>query len=149
MGKDRFEEIPYDLQFNVEHEEGRLREGILYFNRRFGQMTFCRMKMKISPERTVVMLTELPDNPGVALLNIIEELAAAIHNRLLKFKPPEEIIWIEHYHAIFSFSTGRRDTFRTVGFRHQKIDRTHVYSDPEWTDVSKDYVDSLFSGTAP
>lgn len=47
--------------------------------------------------RVVVILTELPDNPGTSITNAFESIATEIYHRMLKDIPIERIEWIEHY----------------------------------------------------
>lgn len=59
----------------------------------------CGMKI-IRDDRegqVTVSLTELPDNPGTSVTNMIEQLATMVYIKFLKDTPIERITWIEHY----------------------------------------------------
>jgi hypothetical protein len=52
--------------------------------------------------QTIVMLTELPDNPGTSVTNYVEQIATELVPFVTLFAKgqggsPESIIWIEHY----------------------------------------------------
>lgn len=101
--------------------------------------------------RTVVICTELSDNPGVSVTNFAEELAMLvcagwnIH--------PERLVWIEHYPADpcpVCNGTGRREkgfscrtcdgrgkrrgaaTYDLVTFTVTKVQNQWILSEPQW-----------------
>lgn len=75
-----------------------------------------------------VILTELPDNPGTSITNMIETLATIIYHQFLNGVPVEKIIWIEHYPP----SIHREETFDEVTF---EWDGKYFFS-PRWKRIS-------------
>ncbi|MFA5790643.1 MAG: hypothetical protein WC976_06255 [Caldisericia bacterium] len=45
----------------------------------------------------IVVLTELPDNPGTSVTNYVEGIATAVVHELLPNFPVYKIKWVEHY----------------------------------------------------
>lgn len=57
----------------------------------------CGLDIHIRGDRAIVVFTELQDNPGTSITNMIEVLATQVyHERLRKFSP-ENIEFVEHY----------------------------------------------------
>lgn len=52
---------------------------------------------KLADGRTIVVLTELPENTGTSVTNMVEYLATEIYHSFLKGIPTQNIFWIEHY----------------------------------------------------
>lgn len=50
-------------------------------------------------EKVKVILTELPDNPGTSVTNMVENLATMVYHQFLEKVPVDNIQWIEHYPA--------------------------------------------------
>lgn len=76
----------------------------------------------------IVILTELPDNSGTSITNIIESLATMVYYQFLNGVPIEKIIWIEHYPP----SRHREETFDEVTF---KWNGKYFFS-PRWKRIS-------------
>lgn len=70
----------------------------------------CRLRIYVHNQQTVVLLTELPDNPGMSVTNWAAELATDIATRYKL--DPNKTIWIEHYPA----GAERSATFDQVRF---------------------------------
>lgn len=63
-----------------------------------GRPARCGLEIiELSDGRTVVIATELSDNPGVSVTNFAEELATIVCRMFLI--DPRKMIWIEHYPA--------------------------------------------------
>lgn len=48
-------------------------------------------------KKVKVILTELDENTGTSVTNMIEQLATLVYHRYLEGVPTENITWIEHY----------------------------------------------------
>ena len=61
-----------------------------------GQEAFCRLEiLPIADGRTVVIATELEDNPGTSITNVAEHLASHVCDQFQI--DPQRLVWIEHY----------------------------------------------------
>jgi hypothetical protein len=59
------------------------------------QESLCHVKILSNEDRTVVVITEAPQNKGMSITNAAEEIATKI---VKEFKLPlEKTTWIEHY----------------------------------------------------
>ncbi len=57
----------------------------------------CGLDIRVNRNNTVtVILTELPDNPGITVTYLIEHLATLIYKEYLRVSPVESIIWVKH-----------------------------------------------------
>jgi hypothetical protein len=57
----------------------------------------CGVEVRVNRNNTVtVILTELPDNPGIIVDYLIEHLATLIYKEYLMDLPVESIIWLKH-----------------------------------------------------
>jgi hypothetical protein len=48
-------------------------------------------------KKAIVILSELEENEGMSVTNLVEHLATDVYNKFLKEYLPEQITWIEHY----------------------------------------------------
>lgn len=65
-----------------------------------GVYSRCGVQTFRSDGRLIVMLTELPDNPGTSITNCFELLATSIVRSFIEFNlvpDPHSVRWIEHY----------------------------------------------------
>lgn len=70
------------------------------------------------PSRYVVLMTQLPDNPGLSVTNGVEIIAMEVMNAYLRQVDPKTITWIEHYPPRGnSVSTRIEETFDLVRLR--------------------------------
>ena len=61
-----------------------------------GCPSFCRLELIPLPDgRTVVIATELADNPGTSITNAAEILASFVCDQFRI--NPDRLVWIEHY----------------------------------------------------
>ncbi|GAB4490674.1 MAG: hypothetical protein OHK006_23780 [Thermodesulfovibrionales bacterium] len=127
-----------DIQFDVRITDGPVSEGLLYVQSSWGYRTICGLRIRKGPVRTVAMLTERFDNPGIPITQHIAPLCECIHNSLLKFVPFSEIVWIEHYDARRMPFGRKTESYAVVSFDYEKIERTHRYANPRWEPVEKD-----------
>jgi hypothetical protein len=57
----------------------------------------CGLEIRINRNNTVtVILTELPDNPGITVTYLIEHIATLIYKEYLRNVPVENIIWLTY-----------------------------------------------------
>lgn len=134
-----------DIQFDVQREDGPVSEGMLYVQSSWGYRTICGLRIRKGPVRTVVMLTERFDNPGIPITQHIAALCECIHNTLLKFVPHDEIAWIEHYDTRLMPFQKRPVSYSVVSFDCKKIDRAHHYANPRWRPIERAEAESLLS----
>jgi hypothetical protein len=52
---------------------------------------------RLAGSRTLVVCTELPNNPGTSVTNFAEQLATLVCQRFAI--APQDLLWIEHYPA--------------------------------------------------
>jgi len=57
----------------------------------------CGLKILAHKLGITVILTELPDNPGMSVTNAVEEIATQVHRQKLPNVKPDSIRWIERY----------------------------------------------------
>ena len=58
--------------------------------------SWCSLELQRLPDgRTVVIATEVRDNPGTSITNVAEGLALAVCQEY--GIDPEQLVWIEHY----------------------------------------------------
>jgi hypothetical protein len=56
----------------------------------------CGLEIRINRNNTItVILTELPNNPGITVTYLIEHVATLIYSEYLKSVPVENIIWLK------------------------------------------------------
>jgi hypothetical protein len=79
---------------------------------------------------TVVIASELADNPGASVTDQAERLATAIRARFVE--PGGAMVWIEH-------EPGQRETFERVLFRWDG----QGYEEPVWRSSSRRQVEAL------
>ena len=61
----------------------------------------CGLDIRINRNNTVtVILTELPDNPGITVTYLIEHIATLIYKEYLRHVPVENIVWLTYDPAI-------------------------------------------------
>jgi hypothetical protein len=135
-----------NAQFDILREDGDTKEGLLYFNSVWGVYTVCRLLIKKTPDKTVAMTTEMPDNPGLPVTRVSEWIASYIKNSLLKNTDPERIVWIESYHVKYIPGLKGRESFFLVTYHHEKKRREYRYSNPSWRSLSKEEVRRLLEG---
>jgi len=57
----------------------------------------CGVEVRVSRNNTVtVILTELPENPGIIIDYLIEHVATLIYKEYLRDMPVESIVWVKH-----------------------------------------------------
>lgn len=82
------------------------------------------------PSRYVVVMTELPDNPGTTVTNAGALIAKEVMEIYLRQADPETITWIEHYPPRGnSVSVRIRETFDRMNIRFDG----HQFRNDGWT----------------
>lgn len=133
-----------NVQFDVQTDAGNLREGQLFFNGLWGMFTVCRVRIVKKEDTTVVIVSELIDNPGEPIRKNFERIATFIHSRLLSWLAPAEILWIEHYQdaGYIPFLKGNH-VFLEVSFRYSRNGRLHEYSHPRRRTINREKLQAL------
>jgi hypothetical protein len=92
----------------------------------------------------VVILTELPNNPGTSVTNFFEHLATKVFMEILMMEAikPANIIWIEHYPAE-SREPIREETWDKVELMYH--DEYKRFQRPKWSRLQKEEVDAILS----
>lgn len=88
----------------------------------------CGVEIKRDNDKVTVILTELPDNPGTSVTNMIEHLATMIYHQFLKDVLVENITWIEHYIESFAGETFDKVKMEWDGQR---------FKNPKWERIKK------------
>ncbi len=57
----------------------------------------CGIRILVKDNNAVVVLTELPDNPGMSITNCYGHIATIIKKQYLKEFDHKQIMWLEHY----------------------------------------------------
>jgi len=83
----------------------------------------CGLEIKRDKDKIIVILTELDDNPGTSVTNMVEQLATMVYHQFLKGIPIENITWIEHYPKTSFGETFDRVTMNWNG---------KEFSNPKW-----------------
>jgi len=79
-------------------QAGRSLPGDIYHYKGYhGCPSKCGLDIYVRGDRAIVVFTELPDNPGTSITNMIEVLATQIYHERLRKLSPENIKFIEHY----------------------------------------------------
>lgn len=102
----------------------------------------CLVRMWDSVVATVVMLTELPNNPGVSVTNACEDIATRlVQNFGIN---PQRTRFIEHYPEVKTMHYGsehvRKETFDEIFFTWDRNGRAFV---PKWKSLAKEEVERL------
>ena len=96
----------------------------------------CGLDIWQSKDATVVVVTELHDNPGTSVTNVAESLATQVCRQY--GISPQGLVWIEHYPE----SSWSRATF-DFDWSRAEFDR------PEWRYITREDVEALRADTIP
>lgn len=130
-------------QFDVQRREGKVREGLLFFNGIWGLFSICDLLLRPHADSAVVLITERLDLPGVPVSRVVEFVASYVHNAFLKFVPAEEITWIEARRPRYIPLVGCRENFSRLSLEYHYIERTHVYTCPSRMAISREAAQAL------
>jgi hypothetical protein len=103
------------------------------------------LRIYTAPGQTVVLVTELDDNPGISVTNMAERLAAEVARTFdLSL---DTLLWIEHYPARQGLSgcPELQETFDLVTFTRT----SHGLQHPEWRRLSQAQVEHMLGRTLP
>ena len=115
------------------------RESIqIYINPQFvyksgiSPMSYCKVEIysNVIHDRYVVVMTELPDNPGMSVTNAVEVVVENIYNTVKELEgvTMDKISFVEHY-----FHEGNiPETYDLVTFNSNWTS----FSSPEWKHLS-------------
>ena len=114
----------------------------------------CKCGVLIARKETlpIVIISELPDNPGTSVTNWFENLATEIYHRHLKEYDPDSILWIEHYTPEYyqqvkvwaTYKEKQNGVFDIVNMEWNTILKR--YLNPFWRRISKEFVDNILLG---
>jgi hypothetical protein len=92
----------------------------------FGYPSKCGLGIETAQDKVRVTLTELLDNEGTSITNIIEHLATMVYHQFLYGIEVTRIQWIEHYPACEEFDS--EETFDEV----EMLWDDERFSSPKW-----------------
>lgn len=92
----------------------------------WGTEAKCGLAIEKHKNEFRVTLTELPDNPGTSVTNMVEHLATMVKQQFLHEIPNETITWIEHYPK--NERLGHPESFDKVEMLWDDV----RYSHPKW-----------------
>ena len=99
----------------------------------------------------VVIVSELPDNPGTSVTNAIEKIAAEVMDAH-RFAMGRAPVFVEHYPPIVT--GGRDETFEQVVFAHHEVREVmrggiwhKEIGSPTWAHLSRREVEVLVGST--
>ena len=92
---------------------------------------WCALEILRAPDgQTVVIATEVKDNPGTSITNACEHLAYWV---CVEFSiNPSELVWIEHYGYPAPGHSKRPRTYDLVTFQILPAGHDAVFAHPEW-----------------
>ena len=93
---------------------------------------FCALEiLRIPDGRSVVIATELKDNPGTSVTNFCEHLAHRVCAGFLI--DPSKLVWIEHYGYPLPGTLKRHlRTYDLVTFLMMPARNNEVFASPKW-----------------
>lgn len=102
----------------------------------------CGLDIIEKEKSCMVILTELPDNDGTSVTNMVENLATDIYtNFLQRDYQPSEVMWIEHYPEEHYAHGGllHKETFDEVIMTWNGKKFAH----PKWLHMKTDEIEKL------
>ena len=118
----------------------------LYLYRGFhGCPSYCWLRIYMTPGQTVVLATEVDDNPGTSITNMAAGLATEVVRTF--GLPLDRLVWIEHYRDR-TVSAGRPRlpaSFDQVTFTRTARGLRH----PQWRRLSQTQVEIFLGQTLP
>ncbi len=91
--------------------------GVCHIHRRF-----------LFDKRILIICSQLPDNPGRSITNCVEDLAFQVCQTFRI--DPDNLVWVEHYGAVFGFKE-----FSRVQFEVQPPDG--MFQHPSWSKMKE------------
>jgi hypothetical protein len=110
-----------------------------------GCPSYCWLRIYMTPAQTVVLATELEDNPGTSITNMAAGLATEVVRTF--GLPLDTLVWIEHYPAHLGINGGARlpESFDRVTFTHT----AQGLRLPQWCRLSQTQVETLIGQALP
>ena len=105
-----------------------------------GYESACRLYIWQRERESVVMVTELADNPGTSITNRVEALAMQVYHEFELW--PALARWIEHYPPDEQYD----ETFAEVTF---SIDPQKGLTRPQWRALTREAVERLIGEPLP
>ena len=101
-----------------------------------GAPSVCGLEIRALKVGTLVVVTELPDNPGTSVTNMAENLATDVcRSRKIS---PHKLLWVEHYPER---GIDLPETWDEVFF---DFDWTNIsFFNPRWSRTSKGFGEAL------
>ena len=98
---------------------------------------FCRLRIYAADAATVVVISELAENPGVSVTNA----AAALATEIARIYDLETVttFWVEHYGAFSYTASGGDETFDLVTFTW----RNRTASNVQWKRLTADELHAM------
>jgi hypothetical protein len=92
---------------------------------------WCALEiLKVKDGRTVVIATEVENNPGTSVTNAAEQLACQV---CVEFSiDPSQLVWIEHYGYPAPGELDRHPRTYLVSFSILPAGRGAVFGQPQW-----------------
>jgi len=109
----------------------------LYLYRGFhGCVCWCGLEIiRLRDGRTIVIATEVEDNPGTSVTNMAEGLASRV---CAEFSiDPRSLVWIEHYGYPSAIRAGNPRTFDLVTFARPVAGDDSTVGEPKWRPMSE------------
>lgn len=97
----------------------------------------CGLKIKKGKEKTVVIASELPENPGTQITSVSSDLARQICESY--HIEPENLIYIEHAPNMNSKLSFYDETFFRVHFELTN----NGFTSPKWEKINRNQIDAL------
>lgn len=96
----------------------------------------CNLHILVQPGcKPVVVMTEVPENPGTSVTNAVEKIATKVYWEFLSGNArPQDVRFVEHYKGF----TGKEETFDLVILKWNFARKE--FFDPEWRPIRKEEV---------
>jgi hypothetical protein len=101
-------------------------EEVYAFKGYHGFPSECGIAVRRQPPHAVIILTELPANPGTSVTNMVEELATQIYHRECGDLEPQNVYVVEHY--VKSGEIEETWAFVALDWDQQK----QAFTTPDW-----------------
>jgi hypothetical protein len=110
-----------------------------------GCPSYCWLRIYMTPGQTMVLATELEDNPGTSITNMAAGLATEVVRAF--HLPLDTLVWIEHYPAHLGINGGARlpASFDRVTF----TPTPQGLQSPQWCRLSQTEVEIFLGQTLP
>ena len=108
-----------------------------HFTGYHGCRSCCALEvLRLSDGRTVVIATELADNPGTSVTNAFEIVATEACRRFAI--DPARLAWVEHYGYASAFEAGNPRPYDLVEFELMPLGSRYLVGSPSWRRMHED-----------